>query len=161
MVEWWHPKWEREGVGNDDERRFYRAAATARGPNVREPGMNGHPVVMFEFIAEDQERLCAFYHDVFGWEYDTESGFAYVNFAPATISTLGGIGQAKPATPGWEPGRSFYLATDDVEASLDAVVTAGGSIYVPITDTDGFRFAMFTDPEGNIVGLLQSTAGKG
>jgi len=119
--------------------------------------VNAHPVVMFEFIAADQQRLCDFYRTVFGWEYDVQGGFAYVHFPPATVTLLGGIGQAKPDVPGWQPGRSFYLATEDLEASLAAVIAAGGEVTVPVTDVDGYRFAMFTDPEQNLVGLLQYT----
>ena len=117
--------------------------------------MVAHPVVMFEFIAKDQAALCAFYRTVFEWSYDITDGFAYVHFAPTTMATLGGIGQAQPQTPGWEAGRNFYLATDDVDSSLAAVVAAGGAIHVPPTTADHYRFAMFTDPEGNVVGLLE------
>ena len=117
--------------------------------------MVAHPVVMFEFIATDQKLLCEFYHAVFGWDYDVEDGFAYIHFSPIRIPTLGGIGQAQPQTPGWEPGRNFYLATDDLEKSLAAVEAAGGAVYVPITTAGTYRFAMFTDPEGNVVGLLE------
>jgi predicted enzyme related to lactoylglutathione lyase len=118
--------------------------------------MNSSPAVMFEFIASDQKRLCEFYRQVFGWQYQVEGGFAYVKFAPQLITPLGGIGQAKPDEPGWQPGRNFYLATHDVKASLAKVVEAGGKVAVPVTETDGYTFAMFTDPEGNLVGLLQT-----
>lgn len=118
--------------------------------------MNASPAVMFEFIAKDQQLLCDFYQSVFGWQYEVDGGFAYINFAPQLITPLGGIGQAKPDVPGWQPGRNFYLATEDVEASLAKVVEAGGAVAVPVTETDGYTFAMFTDPEGNLVGLLQT-----
>ena len=118
--------------------------------------MNSSPAVMFEFIARDQQRLCDFYQRVFGWQYRVEGGFAYIDFAPQLITPLGGIGQAKPDDPGWQPGRNFYLATDDVPASLAKVVEAGGAVAMPVTETDGYTFAMFTDPEGNLVGLLQT-----
>jgi len=122
--------------------------------------MNAHPAVMFEFIATDQQRLCDFYRTVFGWEYEVREGFAYITFAPAVLTMLGGIGRAQPDTPGWQPGRNFYLATEDLEASLAAVIAAGGAVTVPITDVDGYRFAMFTDPEQNLVGLLQYTQSR-
>jgi len=111
---------------------------------------------MFEFIASDQQRLCDFYQSVFGWQYQLDGGFAYIKFAPQLITPLGGIGQAQPDVPGWQAGRNFYLATDDLEATLADVVAAGGAVYVPVTEADGYHFAMFTDPEGNVVGLLQT-----
>jgi predicted enzyme related to lactoylglutathione lyase len=109
---------------------------------------------MFEFIAVDQEKLCAFYAEVFGWDYRVSGGFAYIDFPDQQLTPLGGIGQAQPDTPGWEPGCHFYLATDDVEGTLDAVVAAGGTRYVDPQTVDGYTFAMFKDPEGNVVGLL-------
>jgi hypothetical protein len=49
-----------------------------------------------------------------------------------------------------------YIATDDVSASLDKVVAAGGSILVPATEIPGTGwFGMFRDPAGNQVGLFK------
>lgn len=124
--------------------------------------MNSHPVVMFEVIAKDQARLLDFYHAVFGWEFDIKGGFAYINFEPATMTTLGGIGETEPDVPGYERGRNFYLATDDLDANLAAVTDHGGAVYVapPAHPVDRYRYAMFTDPEGNIVGLLEVSSGS-
>ena len=119
--------------------------------------MNAHPVVMFEFIADDPEVLKAFYTNVFGWTYDVQDGFAYIQFPPTRVTPLGGIGQAS-GEHGWEAGRSFYLATDDVEQTLDAVVAAGGTVWVEPTTAGGYHFAMFKDPAGNVVGLLEQQA---
>ena len=119
--------------------------------------MNAHPVVMFEFIADDPAVLKAFYENVFGWTYDVQDGFAYVRFAPTTTTSLGGIGQAG-TQHGWEPGRNFYLATDDVEETLRVAVAAGGTVWVEPTSAGGFHFAMFKDPAGNVVGLLEQRA---
>ena len=116
--------------------------------------MNFSSAVMFEFIARNRQQLGEFYQRVFGRQYRVEGGFAYIDFAPQLITPLGGIGHAKPDDPGWQPGRNFYLATEDVTASLAKVVEAGGAVAVPVTEADGYTFAMFTDPEGSLVGLL-------
>jgi hypothetical protein len=31
-----------------------------------------------------------------------------------------------------------------------------GAFYVPVTDIEGYRLATFTDPGGNVVGLLHT-----
>ena len=116
--------------------------------------MNAHPVVMFEFIAEDPEALRSFYTRVFGWTYAIQDGFAYIQFAPTTITPLGGIGPAR-AEPGWGAGRNFYLATADVEQTLRDVLASGGQVWVEPTTAGGYHFAMFKDPAGNVVGLLE------
>ncbi|GAA2149455.1 putative enzyme related to lactoylglutathione lyase [Humibacillus xanthopallidus] len=120
--------------------------------------MNDHPVVMFEFISERPDELRAFYRAAFGWDYESSGGFAYVTFGSPPPTSLGGIGQAQVGVPGWEPGARFYLATDDLEATLASVVEAGGARYVEPQRADAYEFAMFTDPDGNIVGLLKSSA---
>jgi uncharacterized protein len=71
---------------------------------------------------------------------------------------LGGIGQADPSIPGFEPGHNFYQLIDRIEPVLDAVVAAGGSLLMPPTAIDGYRFAMFRDPESNPVGLIEPFA---
>ena len=117
---------------------------------------NQHPAVMFELIANDQATLSAFYRQVFGWSYqDGTGGFQYIHFPAGSPPLLGGIGQAQPGTPGFEPGHNFYLLVDQVEPVLAAVFAAGGTALMPPTAIDGYRIAMFRDPEGNPVGLIE------
>lgn len=116
---------------------------------------NAHPAVMFEVIARDQATLMAFYAIVFGWTYRIGSGgFAYIDFPTAARPLLGGIGQAQAGVAGFEPGRNFYLQVDDLDATVAAAIAAGGAPYMPVSEADGYRFAMIQDPEGNPVGLI-------
>ncbi len=116
---------------------------------------NAHPAVMFEVIARDQATLMAFYATVFGWTYRTGGGgFAYIDFPAAARPLLGGIGQAQAGVAGFEPGRNFYLQVDDLDATVAAAIAAGGAQYMPVSEADGYRFAMIQDPEGNPVGLI-------
>jgi predicted enzyme related to lactoylglutathione lyase/quinol monooxygenase YgiN len=117
---------------------------------------NRHPSVMFEIIARKQGPMLDFYRSLFGWTYQFGTGhFGYVRFPSEPQPLLGGIGQADPSVPGFEPGRSFYLLVDDLKATLDRAGKLGGSTYVEPTEVDGYHFAMMKDPEGNIIGLIQ------
>ena len=117
---------------------------------------NQHPCVMFELIAKDQTSLKNFYQAVFGWNYNEDSsGFAYVNFPVRLQPLLGGIGQANPSVPGFEPGHNFYLLVDDLEQCIELAVKEGGKRYVDPTSVDGYEFAMIHDPEGNPIGLIR------
>lgn len=117
---------------------------------------NQHPSVMFEIIANDQGALQNFYSTVFGWQYELGTGnFAYVHFGVKTLPLLGGIGQANPSIPGFDPGHNFYLQVDDLNKAITQAVAAGGSEYVSPTTVDGYHFAMIKDPEGNPIGLIQ------
>jgi predicted enzyme related to lactoylglutathione lyase/quinol monooxygenase YgiN len=132
-------------------------------PEVRPAGAaatNRHPAVMFELIAKQQKVLLDFYQTVFGWQYQSDTnGFAYVHFPAGSPTLLGGIGQTDPKIKGFEPGHNFYLLVDRIEPVLDAVHAAGGSLLMEPTDIDGYRFAMFRDPESNPVGLIEPFAG--
>jgi uncharacterized protein len=120
---------------------------------------NRHPGVMIEIIARDQQAMKAFYSKVFGRRYQTgTAGFAYVHFGERKLPLLGGIGQADPKTPGFEPGHNFYLLVDNLEATIEEAVKAGGESFVPPADVDGYRFAMIRDPEHNPIGLIQPFA---
>lgn len=121
---------------------------------------NRHPAVMFEIIARDQARAKAFYTAVFGWSYEIGSGgFAYVHFPVEATPLLGGIGQAQPDVPGFEPGHNFYLRVDDLDAAIERAVAAGGRRFVEPTAVYGFRFAMIRDPEDNPIGLIAPFGG--
>lgn len=116
---------------------------------------NHHPGVMIEIIAKDQQAMKTFCSKVFGWRYQSGTGgFAYVHFGERTLPLLGGIGQAGPKIPGFEPGHNFYLLVDDLEATIEAAVQAGGKKFVPPTQVDGYHFAMIRDPEHNPIGLI-------
>jgi hypothetical protein len=68
---------------------------------------------------------------------------------------LGGIGQAQKDVPGFAPGCNFYLLVDDIDATIDKAVHAGGQRFVESTPVDGYCFAMIRDPEGNAIGLIK------
>jgi predicted enzyme related to lactoylglutathione lyase len=111
---------------------------------------------MFEIIANNQAAIQAFYSQVFGWTYQVGTGgFAYVHFPAEARPLLGGIGQANSAVPGFEPGNSFYLLVDNLDAAIARTLTAGGTEYMAPASVDGYRFAMIRDPEGNPVGLIE------
>lgn len=131
-----------------------RAGFTRAEPQAA--ATNRHPAVMFEIIANDQANLKTFYQTVFHWNYTIGTGdFAYVKFPVQTLPLLGGIGQANPQIPGFDPGHNFYLLVDDLQTTIDAALAAGASSLADPTVIDGYHFAMIKDPEGNPIGLIQ------
>lgn len=113
--------------------------------------------LFFEILARDQQALGDFYEQVFGWSLQSgSSGFEYVTLTSAG-AVRGGLGQAEPDTPGWQPGTYFYVMVDDRRAMDDTLMRVGdhgGKTVLPPTSVDGYTFAMFEDPEGNILGLV-------
>lgn len=118
---------------------------------------NRHPAAMFEIMADDQAKLTQFYQAVFGWHVEPEGGFNYVKFPIRARALLGGIGQAQKGVVGWAKGITFYLEVPKIDDAFTALITAhGGTIAVPRTEAGGYAFAMFEDPEKNLVGLIET-----
>lgn len=116
----------------------------------------GNAVVHFEVCAPDDGPLVAFYGKVFGWGLHDFPGGGYT-----LIDTLGGgginggIGKSQAG----EPWSTFYVETDDLQAALDHATALGGRTVMPVTDFGGaVTTAMFADPDGLLVGLVQAPA---
>jgi predicted enzyme related to lactoylglutathione lyase len=65
-------------------------------------------------------------------------------------------GQHVGLVPGGEGAPVAYWEVDDIEAKLAEVTAAGGSVKEAAHQVGGTRrVATFTDPDGNVVGLVQ------
>ena len=49
--------------------------------------------------------------------------------------------------------QTFYVGTDDPQASLDKAVALGGTVIMPVTELPQVTIALFADPEGHVIGL--------
>lgn len=115
----------------------------------------GNPVVWFEVMGNDGEKLRAFYGSMFGWEFKAppmEMDYGMVDAGGTGIP--GGVGKA-PAGPGWV---TFYVEVADIDASLAQAAAAGGQVLMPKMAYPGGHLAVFSDPEGHPIGLSQSPA---
>jgi len=114
----------------------------------------GAPVVHFEIVGRDGAKLKSFYTTLFDWEINSDNPINYGLVKAEKNGIGGGIGENEPGEPGH---AMFYVAVDDVQATLDLAEKMGGKTRVPITVIPGMvTFAMFTDPEGNLIGLVKS-----
>ena len=65
-------------------------------------------------------------------------------------------GQHVGLVPGGEGAPVAYWEVDDIEAKLAEVTAAGATLKEPTRDVGGGRLvASVTDPDGNVLGLLQ------
>ena len=64
----------------------------------------------------------------------------------------------RPVGPdGYEGHVTFYIEVPDVGASLDQVEKLGGTkVMGPETMTEDLTIGLFNDPEGHLIGLVQS-----
>ncbi len=109
-----------------------------------------NPVVWFEVLGQDADKMRAFYSSLFGWKYnlDPETKYGIVQIGDAGIA--GGVG---PAPPGQRGGVTFYTQVPDLEAAIERACELGSAVRMPIAELPGTRVAVVTDPEGHPVGL--------
>jgi uncharacterized protein len=114
----------------------------------------GNPVVHFEMGAVDDQRLARFYAELFGWSVQTVPG---ANYTVVDTEGGGGINGGIGRSQTGEPWSTFYVEVDDLQAVLEAAASLGGRTEMPIVEVPGMvTFAMFSDPDGLLVGLVKS-----
>ena len=103
----------------------------------------------FEIPADDVGRAKSFYGSVFGWTYDEWDDDTAMIHAVGDDSIGGDIYKREsPEAP------TVVITVDSIEQSLDAILKAGGQRLGGIETMQGMgRYAYFTDPEGNRLGL--------
>jgi len=113
-----------------------------------------NPVVHFEIMGSDGDKLRGFYSDLFGWKFNVMEGMDYGLVEAQDGQGIGGGIGADPSSPA---SVTVYIAVDDPQAYLDRVTSMGGEITQPVTEIpDVVTFAQFKDPQGNIVGLVKA-----
>jgi predicted enzyme related to lactoylglutathione lyase len=119
----------------------------------------GNAVVHFEVCAADDGPLVAFYGELFGWGLQAFPGGGYTMVDTRGGGGInGGIGRSQTG----EPWSTFYVETDDLQATLDKANSLGGATVMPATDFGGaVTIATFHDPDGLLVGLVRAPAEPG
>ncbi len=121
----------------------------------------GNPVVHFEVHGKDAKKLSNFYSKAFGWkiEHMPQMNYGMVDTASGGKGINGGIVQP---TPGSHMSVTFYVEADDLGAKLKEIGKLGGKTVMPVTTIPNMvTFALFSDPEGNVIGLVKSEQPKG
>ena len=112
----------------------------------------GNPVVHFEIMGGDGERLKGFYSDLFGWKIDLSNPMNYGMVDTGGDGINGGVGDGENFS-----GTRVYIAVPDLQEALDKIESAGGKTVMAPQELPGGQvtLAMFEDPEGNLVGLVK------
>ena len=125
-------------------------------------------VVHFEIPAADLERAKIFYGSVFGWELATMSmpgGGDYTGATTTPVDESTQIPQEPGAINGGlvlrderTPAPVITIDVPAIDDALEQVEAGGGSIVTPRTAIPGMgAYAYFKDPEGNVMGLWETT----
>jgi predicted enzyme related to lactoylglutathione lyase len=98
-------------------------------------------VQYLEFLSKDIRRAKAFYTESFGWKF-TDYGPDYTAFEGDYVD--GGFTTGEPV----KGSVLVILYSDNIEATQQKIVAAGGSIVKDIFSFPGGRRFHFTDPDG-------------
>lgn len=112
----------------------------------------GKPVVHWEIIGRDGERLQRFYTELFGWKVNANNPMKY------GLVDTGGEGGINGGIAAAEDGHgvTFYVQVGDLQAALDRAESLGGRTLTSPTEIPNMvTFAVFADPEGNRIGLVK------
>jgi uncharacterized protein len=122
----------------------------------------GQPVVHFEVLAKDGDKLKSYYAELFGWQIDSNNPMRYGtvdregNVNADGVGIGGGIG---PAPEGYDGHVTFYVEVPDVEAALANAERLGGTRMMgPDQVMEGLELGLFNDPEGHLIGLVKSAS---
>lgn len=115
-----------------------------------------NPVTWFEILGEDPIKLQKFYGDVFGWKLRPPlpqmGNYSILDNEDQGIP--GGIGGVMEGSP---HRVTVYIEVDDPQGYLNRAEGAGATVVMPVTEiTEGTTLALFTDPDGNVIGLLKA-----
>ena len=122
----------------------------------------GQPVVHFEVVGTDGDKLQQYYSDLFGWEIDANNPMKYGmvardgNTNRDGVGIGGGVGQGPD---GYGGHVTFYVEVPNVEEALAKAESLGGTRVMGPEDIMGqVVLGQFTDPEGHLIGVVQAGA---
>ena len=124
-------------------------------------------VVHFEIPVDDEARAKEFYGSIFDWDLndaDMGGGATYT-----TLTTVEVDERMRPKEPGAinggimkrssdTPHPVITIQVDAIDDSLKKIEAGGGTVVQPRTPIPNMgAFAYFKDPEGNVMGLFETS----
>jgi predicted enzyme related to lactoylglutathione lyase len=110
------------------------------------------PIVHWEIMARDREKIRAFYSAMFNWEI-SENALAVI---PAGIGAPDADQFTGHIFPGAESHVVFYIQVRELRASMQQAEDLGGAVLAqPFDVPNGPTIARIADPEGNPIVLVQ------
>jgi uncharacterized protein len=109
-----------------------------------------HPVIHAEIRSADPDATRAFFSELFGWTY-TDGAFPGYSFVDTGAE--GAIPTAIGPLQGGADSVLFFVAVEDVQATLAKAEQLGGKTIQPAQEVPGVTFGVFADAQGHIVGV--------
>jgi predicted enzyme related to lactoylglutathione lyase len=113
-----------------------------------------HPVVHVEIRSADPDATRSFYAELFGWKVASQGGFPGYTFIDTGVegTPYTAIGPRQSE----QDEVLFFVAVDDVAATLNQAEELGGTIVQPVQQVPGTSFGVFADAQGHRVGVASN-----
>jgi predicted enzyme related to lactoylglutathione lyase len=127
------------GMWQPGEHKGFGVAAEAGSPS------------WFELQTSDYDAVLDFYRETYGWTTEVAAdtaGFRYTLVMSGGEPVTGVMDASAWLHDGMPSHWRVYFGSEDTDATLAAIVKAGGSILQPAEDTPYGRLAVAADPMG-------------
>jgi len=112
-------------------------------------------LVYFDTAGPDLATQAAFYRSIFDWDIGPDGGFSTPVLTPMRASL-----RVEDASSGAVAERVLYIGVPDITETLAHITAQGGAIVFPRLEVPGVVIlALFTDPAGNRMGLIETEQG--
>ena len=110
-----------------------------------------HPVVHAEIRSADPDSTRKFFADLFGWKVASEG--AYPGYTFIDTGAEGGTYVAISPRQSDVDEVLFFVAVEDVAATLARAEELGGTIVQAAQNVPGTSFGVFADAQGHRIGV--------
>ena len=117
-----------------------------------------NPVMRWQIVSPESERLAQFYCGLFGWEQHRDNALGYNAIDTGAGPGLqGGIWPAPPAAPSFV---QLFVEVDDCAAYVATAQELGATVLMPPQALpDGDTMALLKDPSGMSFGIMARRPG--
>jgi uncharacterized protein len=110
-----------------------------------------HPVIHAEIRSQDPDATREFFAELFDWKVASEGGFPGYTFMDTGME--GGPALAISPRQGADDEVLFFVAVEDVAATLSRAEELGGAIVQAEQLVPGVSFGVLADAHGHRIGV--------
>ncbi len=116
-------------------------------------------VAYFEIMADEPEKLAAFYTEVFGWVFEKDPMIPVDYWRIQSDGMLGGLLKRPSPALNSERGANAFVCSimvEDFDATAQKILKEGGKVALEKFAVVGKCWqGYFVDPQGNAFGIFQ------
>ncbi len=114
----------------------------------------GQPVMQWQILAKDPDKVAGFYRDLFGWTVNADNALGYRMINTGSERGIGG--GVWPSPPEGHSFVQLFIEVDDMQAFVAKATQLGASVIIPPQKLPaGDELAIMHGPEGVPFGMYK------